>query len=76
VQGDVLEAVEQAVEFGVITDRGGDAGAAMAALDDGVADQPCEQGPALAAQDDLVPVAGVAARDVDRASLRGTGSGR
>jgi hypothetical protein len=41
VQGHVLEAVEQAVELGVITDRGGDAGAAPAALDDGVANQAC-----------------------------------
>ena len=72
VQGDVLEAVEQAVELGVIADRGGDPGAAVAALDVGIANQTCEQGAALAAQDDPVAVPGVAAGGVDRASLRRT----
>lgn len=38
VQGDVLEAVEQAVELGVITNRDGDARAAAAAVNDRVAD--------------------------------------
>ena len=69
MQGEVLDAVEQAVEPGVIADCGGDARAAAAGLDRGVAEQGCEQRPALAAQDDPVPVAGVAGQGLDKASL-------
>ena len=65
MQGDVLDAVEQAVELGVITDAGGDARGAVAAFDDGTGNYGGQQRRALAAQDDPVPVVSVAPRGLD-----------
>jgi hypothetical protein len=60
VKSKVLDPVEQAVEFAVVSGWEDQARAAVAGSDRDIAGQPFRQGPAFAAHDELIPVAGLA----------------
>ena len=70
VESKVLDPVEQAVEFAVVSGWEDQARAAVAGFDRGIAEQPFRQWPAFAAHDDLIPVAVVTGSPRSR---RGTG---
>ena len=60
VESKVLDPVEQAVEFAVVSGWEDQARAAVAGFDRGIVEQRFRQWPAFAAHDELIPVAGLA----------------
>ena len=60
VESEILDPVEQAVGFAVVSGREDQARAAVAGFDRSIAGQPFRQWPAFAAHDELIPVAGLA----------------
>ena len=60
VECQVLDPVQQAVEFNVVPGGQDQARPAVAGFDHGIADQPFRHWPAFAAQDELIPMVGLA----------------
>ena len=55
MKGEILESVQQVVQFGFVVYHSHDTGPALVRLDQETAEDCCHQRPALTAQDDPIP---------------------